>query len=171
MWLGPNNEFPYDRRAMRKDFPHVSLPANLTAKALAPLGIHPAWEATPPSYDPDTQVVEPGDFVAVDGGFERQWVVRDLTEQELADRLQARREAMVVPRLSARLALIGAGLWDTIQPAIDAIADDTERAVAQAYFDDARNWERLDPWVASIGAAMGLSEAELDALFEAAANV
>jgi hypothetical protein len=70
-----------------------------------------------------------------------------------------------VDRLQARLALIHTGKWDAIQPAINAIQDGLERAIAQAYFEDAKCWYRQDEFVLSIGSAIGLSDSDMDALF------
>lgn len=101
---------------------------------------------------------------------------RDATPEEQAE-IDERRAAALIPvvpvrvdRLQARLALIHAGKWDLIQPAIDAISDPTERAVAQAYFEDAKYWYRNDAFVLMLGPSIGLSNADMDALFIAAAE-
>jgi len=81
------------------------------------------------------------------------------------------RANMAVPRLSARLALIEAGLWDSIPPIIDAITDATEQAQTLAFFEDAQRWKRLDTTVQALGAALGLDDAGLDALFVRAQEI
>jgi len=81
------------------------------------------------------------------------------------------RANMAVPRLSARLALIEAGLWANIPPIIDAITDATEQAQTLAFFEDAQRWKRLDTTVQALGAALGLDDAGLDALFVRAQEI
>jgi hypothetical protein len=73
-----------------------------------------------------------------------------------------------VPRLSARLALIEAGLWDTIV----AYFQDVSRTPQElAYFEDASVWKRTDPIVVGAGTALGLTEAQLDTLFISAEQI
>lgn len=74
-----------------------------------------------------------------------------------------------VSRCQARKALLLAGKLDLVQPAIDAIADATGKALAQIEWDDAQNFLRTSATLAQIGAAIGLSSNDIDALFRQAA--
>lgn len=85
--------------------------------------------------------------------------------------LEERRAAMAVPRLAARLALIDASLWDSIPALIDGIEDASVKARTLAFFEDAQNWQREDATVQALAAGLGLSDTELDGLFDAAAVI
>lgn len=70
-----------------------------------------------------------------------------------------------------REALIRAGLDDDVEAAIDAIGDATARKIARNAWERSNILERHNGLVASIGPALGLSEADIDALFRAAARL
>lgn len=71
----------------------------------------------------------------------------------------------VVTRRQARRALALGGLLDLVQPAIDAIPDPTQRALAQIDWDDATDFRRDDATLLLLAAALGLTEGQLDDLF------
>lgn len=77
----------------------------------------------------------------------------------------------VVSRKQGRAALILAGLFGQVQPIIDAVPDATQRALTQNAWDSAQTFERQDPFLLSLGAALGLDDAQLDALFVQAAGM
>jgi uncharacterized spore protein YtfJ len=71
-----------------------------------------------------------------------------------------------VPTVSsaqAKIALFRAGLLDTVQSAVTG-----EAAI---WFADALTWRRDNPNVVGIGAALGLSDAQIDELFAVAASI
>ncbi len=73
-----------------------------------------------------------------------------------------------VTRKQARKALALAGLFDAVQPAIDAIADPLQRKLVQIDWDDAASYERTDSTLLTLASGLGLDEATLDQLFVAA---
>lgn len=72
-----------------------------------------------------------------------------------------------VPMLNAHLVLIDAGWMDDIVAYLDAIPG-PDGAKARAYFAQALTMERTHPLVLGIPAALGKTEAQVDALFIAA---
>lgn len=70
-----------------------------------------------------------------------------------------------VSRRQGRQALLLAGKLALVQPAIDAIADATQRGLAQIYWDDSQEFERNHPTLISLAAQIGLTSADLDLLF------
>lgn len=64
----------------------------------------------------------------------------------------------------ARLALLGAGLLDTVQAGVLAMPQ-----AAQIEWEFATTVERTSPLVATLTASLGLDDAALDALFESGA--
>ncbi len=123
-------------------------------------------------------VVAPGDDVS-DKPAEVQQIAATLHTPELIAAYQASLEdpdnpsppppavPLSVTRLQARLALIDAELWD----AVTAYFQDPSRTPAeQAFWEDAQNWLRDDPTLASAGTALGLTEEQIDGLFVDAAT-
>lgn len=73
-----------------------------------------------------------------------------------------------IPMLNAHLVLIDAGWMPAIRDYINSIPAN-EGESARAYFDKALTMRRNHPLVKGIPAAIGKTEAEVDALFIAAA--
>ena len=71
----------------------------------------------------------------------------------------------------ARLALLGAGLLDDVDAAIAAIPDPAQRKAAQIEWEYATVIERNSPLATSLAAGLGLTAADIDALFEAASRI
>jgi hypothetical protein len=71
----------------------------------------------------------------------------------------------------ARLALLANGLLDSVDAALAAIPDEQERRAAQIEWEYATEVQRHAPLTLSLGAALGLTDAQLDALFVQAAEL
>lgn len=69
-----------------------------------------------------------------------------------------------------RLALLAVGLLDTVEGAINGIADPVERRATQIDWEYAAEIRRDSPLIASLGPALGLTGAQIDELFVAAAG-
>lgn len=111
-----------------------------------------------PSYDAETQYLSPSQ--AIDHGAKtvtRGW---QLVAHEPMP--------VVVSMTSLRLALIDAGLYQTITAAINGIPDAIERLKAQTWWTTAATVRRDHPLVAGIAALAGQTDAQVDAIFAAA---
>jgi hypothetical protein len=75
---------------------------------------------------------------------------------------------VIVTMTSLRLALIDAGLYQTITSAINGIEDATEKLKAQTWWSTAQTVRRVHPLVAGIAALAGKTDAQVDAIFAAA---
>jgi hypothetical protein len=75
---------------------------------------------------------------------------------------------VIVTMTSLRLALIDAGLYQTITSAINGIEDATEKLKAQTWWATAQTVRRAHPLVAGIAAGAGKTDAQVDAIFAAA---
>lgn len=118
-----------------------------------------------PAFDEDTQRLSVSEKAAESGGkWSRTITVIDLMPEELAAAKKAR-VPQVVTRRQARRALALAGLLDLVQPAISAIPDPVQRALAQIDWDDATDFRRDDATLLMLAAALGLTEGQLDDLF------
>jgi len=74
-----------------------------------------------------------------------------------------------VTRRQGMQALLLAGKLDLVQPAIDAIVDPTDKAMMQIEWDESQTFQRHRPALISLGTAIGLDSAGIDALFLQAA--
>lgn len=75
-----------------------------------------------------------------------------------------------VTRRQARRALILSDKIDLVQPAIDAIPDSIQRKLMQADWDDSQEFQRYQPTLLALGAAIGLTSEGIDDLFRLAAT-
>jgi len=90
---------------------------------------------------------------------------RELTAEEEAAQLQAWREIAAVDRVYAELTLIEAGLFD----AVTAYFEAPERTdVERVWFRSTPRWRRLHDAVVTSAIALGISDEQLDGLFQAA---
>lgn len=76
-----------------------------------------------------------------------------------------------VSRAQARKALVLAGLYDSVQPAIDAIADPIQRKLVQIDWDDSLSFERNNVTLQTLATTLGLTSTQLDELFIQAAGL
>jgi hypothetical protein len=70
-----------------------------------------------------------------------------------------------------REVLIDMGLLNNVNAIIAAIPDPLQRAKAENYFNMSNTMERQNVWVKNIGAALGLSETQLDDMFITASTL
>ena len=83
-----------------------------------------------------------------------------------AAEMGARRSKIVVTMRQARLALLHVGLLDHVAAAIAAMPAGAERREAEISWEYATEVARTHSWVVSLAAALGLSDAEVDQMFE-----
>lgn len=107
------------------------------------------------------------------GQAEGQCIVSDESGRPaLADPIPAIPQApRIITRAQGKAALISAGLWSQVLAYIDAIEDPTQQALARVALDDTTEWRRDSPFLATAADALGLSDEDLDGLFEAAAGI
>ena len=70
-----------------------------------------------------------------------------------------------ISKRQAKQQLLLEGKLGQVQEVIDSIPDETERMMAQLYWDESTEFERSHPTLVELGAALGLTEAELDMMF------
>lgn len=87
-------------------------------------------------------------------------------DQRAAAELQAKRQAMVLPRLAFKSALMQAGLLDQIEALIDQ-ADPLTRLK----WREAVIYPRTDPMIDQLGALAGLTAEQIDQMFGLAAEL
>ncbi|MDR6729333.1 hypothetical protein [Delftia lacustris] len=76
-----------------------------------------------------------------------------------------------ITRAQGKAALIQTGMWPQVLAFVAGIEDPNEQLLAQVALNDTVNWERSSPFLARVAVALGLSEQQLDELFNAAAAI
>ncbi|RYF80355.1 MAG: hypothetical protein EOO29_14195 [Comamonadaceae bacterium] len=76
-----------------------------------------------------------------------------------------------VSRAQGKAALIGAQKWGPALAFVAAIEDSTQRALAGVALHDTLEWRRDSAFLAAAAQALGMSPADLDALFIAASEI
>lgn len=151
----------YTIRELREDNPRVSFPSMPPLSLLATYDVYEATEQALPSYDPYTQSLARGTPVQVGDDWQIPWVITSTPENVVTE----------VSMSQARRALLAGGYLDSVDPAIAAISDATARKEAEIQWEYATVVRRSSALVTTLGTALGLSEAQIDALFIAAAQL
>lgn len=106
------------------------------------------------------------DCVETTGDVRPGWVTQDGGRTFAAPVSAAPPPPAFVSSAQAKIQLRRAGLRDQVDAAVQASGGEV-----LDWFTDARIWERDNPYVASIGTSLKLKDADVDALFVAAAKI
>jgi hypothetical protein len=145
--------------------PDGSFPAWADVAALEAAGVKFVVPTEAPRPEPGYRIEEGEPVLDEYGTWRQTWVQVALPPPRPAPVPQ------VVTMRQARLALLGAGLLDSVDAALAAIQDATERRAAQITWEYAQEVRRNDPMVITLGDAFGLTEAQKDELFVVAASL
>lgn len=124
------------------------------------------------SYDPELQkLVTVAPYIDSTGDAVYTVEVQDMTPEEIeakkAAELLAKRQAMNVTPYQAKVVLMEQGFLDEVEAAVAASTDPKTKLA----WTNAIQYQRLSPLVIEMQAALGWTDEQLDALFEAAALV
>ena len=159
---GTIDRYPYPLGDLMADHPNTSFALPLAPADLADFGVHAVAEVPAPSATIEQTVAEAAPQL-VDGVWTQQWVVTDATPEQVAER-----RAALVPRAvtmrQARLALHATGQLAAVEAAINALSEPA-RTAARIEWDYSSEVQRHHGLVAELAPALGLSEAQVDALF------
>jgi len=140
------------------------LPSSLTRDAAAP--------PTPDGYDYVENLPMPNDAP------EGQYYVRDLTTESYGWKLETTAEPSIeeVTNIQMRDALIDEGLHDTVDDIIAAMPETTDQEIVDKkkmhdWWQHASIFRRDNARIATMQAALGLTDEEVDAIFLAASLV
>lgn len=157
--------YPYSIRQLRRDNPQVSFPREIPDERLADWGVYRVAKVAQPVYDHETQALEEGQPVLVEGVWTQVWNVRSLTTEELKSRIP-----QSITKRQARQELIEAGLIGVVEAAINSIEDATQKALMFSWWNDSQDYERDNPELITMAASIGLTEEQLDAMFLSASK-
>jgi len=118
-----------------------------------------------PQFDDTTETLEQT-VVETDDSITYGWSIRPKTQAELDFDLGVFRATASTSMRQARLALARQGLLATVQSNINALSEES-----QIEWEYAGSVERNSPLVQSLGAALGLTDEQLDDLFKLAVTL
>ena len=147
-----------DLRLAEPDWSFAEAPS---AESLAEFDIYPLAAVEPPEAG-FGQCIEEGAPELVDGEWRQTWNVTDIPAEEIRAAIRP------VTMRQARLALLAAGVLGDVAPALAALPS-PHRDAAEIEWEYASEVRRDAPLIAAIGSALGLTEDQIDDLFEAAA--
>jgi len=180
---------------IRSDHPNTSLPKVWTAATCEGLGIDPVLPSPQPEPSGDYKVVvRNGVEQDANGNWVYAWTERDMfteyteevtedgvtttnvvTVQDQIDAYEAaalakKREGLVVTMRQARLALAQEDKLQLVEDAI-ALIPEPDKTTISIEWEYASTVERLSPWIDIMASALGMTDVEMDALFELAATL
>ncbi len=181
---------------IRSDHPNTSLPKVWTAATCESLGIDPVLPSPQPTPSGDYKVVvRDGVVQDSNGNWVYAWTERDMfteyeedvtddqgvmttnvvTVQDQIDAYEAaalakKREGLVVTMRQARLALAQENKLQLVEDAI-ALIPEPDKTTISIEWEYASTVERLSPWIDTMASALGMTDVEMDSLFELAATL
>jgi hypothetical protein len=176
------DQFPYSVAKLQRDNPNTSYPKPMNAAGLANVGMYFVKSTTAPDTGPYEVAYHTGDAVLVAGEWQREWAVKDMfadttdgngvtttkAEHEAAfeeDKLNRKRQAMSCSKMQGILTL-GETAWGEVLTYRET-ASWSERMV----IDSAQDWNRTSQNIAFFGYLLNYTDAQMDAMFIAAAQV
>lgn len=168
---------------VKRDNPNVSLPSAWTAEAHDALGVDPVLASPKPAPSGDYKLIVRDGVEFSGGNWVQAWKEVDqfpeyttdegavVTEAEQiaayeAQRAAERRATMACTPRQARLALASQGLYEAVQTTVVAISDQ-----ARIEWEYATTVERTSPLIDAMKGALGMTDEDLDNLFELAVTL
>ena len=180
---------------IRSDHPNTSLPKVWTEATCDSLDIDPVLESPKPEPSGDYKVVvRDGVEQDANGNWVYAWTERDMfteyeeevTEGDVtttnvvtvqsqidayeANKLATKRKSLVVTMRQARLALAQENKIQLVEDAI-ALIPEPDKTSISIEWEYASTVERVSPWIDTMASALGMTDVEMDALFELAATL
>lgn len=169
---------------VKRDNPNVSLPSVWTSEVCDVLGVDPVLASPKPAPSGDYKlIVRDGVVQDDDGNWVQAWKEVDqfteyedevrgvvTVEDQIADyeaqKAAERRATMACTPRQARLALASAGVYEAVQTAVAAVSDQ-----ARIEWEYATMVERTSPIIDEMQGALGMTDEDLDNLFELAVTL
>lgn len=152
-----------------RENPNVSFPSSAwTDEMLEPYGYAELHEDGNRPTVTVYQEIETGVPEKRDNKWFKTFIVRDLNESEINEKITSLRKSMVVSPFQAKMALQQAGLLDSVETLINDPATDVSIKLA---WNNATEFRRTSPMIAALSSQLNLSDTQLDELFTNAATV
>ena len=137
----------------------------LSADDMALVSLSLTEETTRPDTTSEQVATRDAAPTIVDGASVFGWTVRDKTADELAAEVISNREAMSCSKMQGILTL-GETAWGEVQT-----YRETASWAEQMVIDSAQDWNRTSENIAFFGFLLDYTDAQMDAMFTAAAQV
>lgn len=161
MWINPVSLNIYKTYSeIRQAYPNISFPTDVSDNIIEELGLFPIISAPIPECS-NTQTYEEVTPILIDNIWTQQWLVRDLTSEEI----KARVPKAVTPR-QARLALFQFNLLSDVENWVNTHYD----PVVKIEFEHATEFRRDWPLIIDYCLEKEISEEQMDSLFIYAAT-
>lgn len=151
----------------RRIFSDTSFPETITPDILDAFGADPVLEGAQPTLGPDQYSAYVG-VVEIDGVWFTAYEARDYTPEEIAQRLDAWRQAAVVSPFQGRASLLHANLLDEVETMMANAATPRQIKLAWEY---ATEWRRLSPMLIAMAQQLQLTDEQVDDLIRYAQTV
>lgn len=143
------------RQDLQNDWPNVSFPKDIDEQTLSEFG----YATLHVGLKPQAEVIERGPIQAIDGKWTRTYIGRGRTAEE-------KRINMRCSARQARLALQQVGKLGQIKQAMTQVSEED-----QIEWEYATEFVRTHGPLVSLASSLGLSDEEVDALFELAVTL
>ena len=164
-------KYPYSIGLLRKDNPSTSFPRRMPDEQLASWNVYPVTVVEDPLHNPETQKIETATQPTfVNGAWILSKSVVDLTQEELDNRLTNKRAGMTCTPRQAKQALRQSGLYNQVKQYINTLQGDAKDE-AEIEWNDATEFQRASGFLISMATALGLTEQQVDDLFDLAATL
>ena len=185
---------PKTKVQLKNENKHMSLPESWTDATLEALGVARVTKTTAPDVG-EWQVAVKDGVEEVNGVWQEKWVtqemfteyteevtddqgvtttnvvtVQDQKDAKTAADLLAKRQKLIVTMRQARLALAQENKLALIDDVI-ALIPEPDKTTISIEWEYASTVERLSPWIDIMATALGMTDVEMDALFELAATL
>jgi len=157
----------YSLTQLRKDNPNVSFPVVFNDDILAPFNVFPVSVLPKPSYDDATEKLVAREPQEINGAWILAYDVVAMSPEEVADKLAQKRAQMSCTPRQARLALSKSGKYGAVK-AFMAQLPAEQKEEADIEWEYATQFERTSGLLVTLTAAMGMTEQEVDDLFDLA---
>lgn len=149
----------YSLRQLQSDNPNTSFPNPPSAEILASYDV---YEYTNDSYPDDDQYVVIGHYFEDRGvnDWHKAWAVRTKTDEE-------KRAEMVCSNRQGRQALRMTGNYGSVKSYFAQLPQD-QKDTKEIEWEYAQNFERTSSLVTELGAHLGMTDQEIDDLFDLA---
>ena len=159
------HEYPISYAQLRSRHPESSLPAFMAAEDLAHLGYSEITLMEPPTHDSVMQDVRELAPLRTNGVWTQQWEVYALDPQVIETKRKAAVPISVSPR-QIRQALTHVALRASVEDAVSAGDQDLKD-----WWEFSTQFERVNPKVTEMGAALNVTELQLDELWTLAGSL
>lgn len=152
----------------RRIHSNTSFPADLTPDVLNALGADPVLVGPQPTLTDNQYARYDGVVQDDEGNWMTSYVAVDYTAEELEARVNQWRQSASCTPFQGKAALFQAGLLDDVEALIADAETDTLTKLAWA---NAVEWKRVSPMITSLATSLEMTDAQVDDLFRAAAQI